>query len=287
VGVLLACAGVLVFPFQQNIVFGQVNSLALFFIVLCLFFSFRTRQEWLAGGALAAATLIKVTPAFLLMFFALNRKWKVLEGFAVGCAVFVLASFAVAGIVPWREFLSFLPEMGYARNVAGGFHPSIIANFSLAGFFMRLLPGEATAVRLLTITCVAVLSAILAHHHVRSTHHRSEQLLVLPYLVVMVVASPVTWLHHLVYVFPGAFLALRWSLHDQEGKCRWICIATLSSLSVLSGVDFQRLYPSMPVSEALRPWLTALNLWFLLLLFVASLFFGRRETSSLRTTLRK
>jgi hypothetical protein len=66
-------------------VLGQVGLLLLFLVVATWFLVERGR-EWPAGVALGLATVIKLLPAALIVFFLLKRRWRV-AGAAIGVAV--------------------------------------------------------------------------------------------------------------------------------------------------------------------------------------------------------
>lgn len=278
VGSTIVCVAVVVFPFGENLAFGQINSFVLLLTSASFFLSINTKRDWLAGAALGAATLIKVTPALLLVPFVVNKRWRVLGGFFAGVALLILVTFDIAGKDSWREFLAFLPNMGYARNVQGGFHPSIVANFSLAGFFMRLLPGEGVAIRLLTIIVVFVLLALVLYHHLKKGNERNELPFVLAYLIIMLIASPVTWRHHLILLFPGVVFILRQVWFESAGRRKLMSVAAIAVLTALLVVDFQAIYPFIPMPEELRPLLTSMNLWLLVLLLSLTLALQRNTT---------
>lgn len=260
-------------PFTNNLDFGQINFLVLFFMAASFFFSFNNKSEILAGVLLSVAALIKVTPAIFALFFLVNRKWTLLNSFLITAFVLIGASVVVGGVQPWEQFLSFLPDMGYANNVSGGFHPSIPANIAVAGFFMRLLPGEAQMIRILTICALIVLFGVLLYKHIRDRSEQNDYAMVLPYSIVMVIASPVTWLHHLVFLFPGIAFTLRLIWIGKEKRLRW----TILLLLVVFGAsyEFQRFYSTWTISETLRPLATSLNLFGLLVLFFSALSISR------------
>ncbi len=268
---ILACGGLSVLPCGDNLAFGQINSLILLLIASSFFLSTNTKRDWLAGAMLGAATLIKVTPALLVVPFLVKKRWKAVGGYAAGVVLLILVTFDIAGKDSWREFLAFLPSMGYARNVQGGFHPSIVANFSLAGFFMRLLPGEGGTIRMLTMTVAMVLFTLVLYHHLTTSNGRNDLSVVLPYIIIMLLASPVTWRHHLILLFPGAVFIVRRLWFEREGQRRLLSVAAVVVITALAAVDYQALYPFIPMSEELRPVLTSMNLWVLLLLLAVAL----------------
>lgn len=77
-------------------VLGQVGLLLLFLVVTTWFLVERG-HEWTAGAALGLATLIKLLPAVLIVFFLLKRRWRV-AGTAM--VVFIVLGFGLtlAGI---------------------------------------------------------------------------------------------------------------------------------------------------------------------------------------------
>lgn len=266
----IIAAVIIVLPFRMNIDFGQMNFLVLLFIMLSLFLMNRD-SDFLAGISLAVATLLKVTPVILLVAFFVSKRWKAVSGFCVGMMILILITFDIAGTVHWRQFLDFLPNMGYARNVEGSFHPSIVANFSLAGFYMRVFVGEGTVVRLMTMITGVFLFAMLLYVHLKYGSRETELFILLPYLLLMVVLSPVTWLHHVVYIFPGVVFSLFSCSLFFEGGRKYFRLLILVVLTFLSALDFQAVYAMISIPEGLRPFVTSMNLVFLISLFFFSL----------------
>jgi len=76
-------------PLDSNFGNGQVNVLILALTCLGLYLYQKRRDTW-AGVSLAAATLMKVTPALLIVYFAWKREWRVVIGAAIGAIVLTL-----------------------------------------------------------------------------------------------------------------------------------------------------------------------------------------------------
>lgn len=145
---------------------------------------------------------------------------------------------------------------------------------------MRLFPGEGTLVRILTMLSILALFVILLFHQLKYRDKRGSALFVLPYLILMVIASPVTWLHHLVYLLPGVVFVLR----DFKVELRaGIWFLGLTLLLLFSAMDYQSFYSSMNVSEEARPFVTSLNLFVLVAAFFVSLRISARRGSLLVT----
>lgn len=126
-------------------VVGNVGLLVLFLIVASWFLVEHDR-EWEAGAALGLATLIKLLPAALIVFFLLKRRWRV-AGAAAATVVVLgvgLPLFVTGPQRTWLDHVSF-----YQRAVAGhsaghtltAEHPgkAMYSNVSLPMTLRRLL----------------------------------------------------------------------------------------------------------------------------------------------------
>ena len=267
-------------PFKQNLDWGQVNILVLSLVLCALLWSDFKKGEWLAGLCLALAAMIKVTPALLVVLFLIRGKKEAVYGFFVGSFLLVALSILLDGWSPWVQFLRFSPSMGYGRNIEGLFHPSVVANFSLSGFWMRALEGSGPLMRLIAMFSALTLFALLLYVGLKTRGVRNDHLLVLPFMVLMVIISPLAWRHHLVYLFPGVFLFVRHMAWESGGKGKWVWIAGILVLASASALDLSVMYKQVPIPEMIRPVATSLNLLFLLGLLFASLTYVYRQARS-------
>jgi len=78
---LLAALGLMLAYVYSCTVLGAVGLLVTFLIV-ATWFLFERGREWPAGVALGLATLIKLLPGLLIIFFLLQRRWRVAAGAA-------------------------------------------------------------------------------------------------------------------------------------------------------------------------------------------------------------
>jgi len=100
---LLVAVG-LMLPYVHSCgVLGQVGLLLLFLIVAAWFLAWRGR-EWMAGAVLGLATLIKLLPGLLLVFFLLKRRWRV-AGAALAVAVICGLGMPLATL-GWEETIA-------------------------------------------------------------------------------------------------------------------------------------------------------------------------------------
>ncbi|GAA1285400.1 glycosyltransferase 87 family protein [Saccharothrix xinjiangensis] len=188
----LICAAMLG-PVQFNVLLGQVN---LFLVVLVLLDFLPSLPERYRGIATGIAAGIKLTPLFFVayLFFTGRRR----------AAFQALGSFAATALVGF----ALLPTDSRAYWFHGVFFDSaravptdVMVNHSLPGFFARLV-GERTApdwslllAAAATAACLA--AAVWAHRR----GHDVVGLLVIAFAAQLV--SPVTWVHHCVWVVPA------------------------------------------------------------------------------------
>ena len=268
---LVAVGLLFVLPFNMQFAWGQANVLVMLLILLALVQSFGRQAELSAGALLACAALIKFTPAYLLLYFACQRRWKVVVGFVLSAALLATPMLLIpSGRVAWRQFFEFLPSTGYGRTIAGLNPPLGPANFSVAGFFARLTTNE-QLVAGLTYVSLGLLVALIVAMHYRLRGATGERLLLLPHLIVMVVAAPYAYLHHVTFIYPGVLLTAYalWSLPARRGE-RPLVYFALATL--LASILFPRLYGLTGLHYAFRSFnLLGLAAMYLLGLWAAEL----------------
>jgi len=129
-------------PIVGDIQHGNTNVFVLGAIVLHLWL-YRRGSDVAAGGALAAAICLKMTPALFLLYWLYQRGWKVLAGAAAGlviCAGIV----PVAAVGPQRASeltRTWLDNLIIPGAVKGEWYP-IHVNQSASGVLGRYLLGE-------------------------------------------------------------------------------------------------------------------------------------------------
>jgi len=269
----LAAGILMLLPLGENLLTGQVNAIVLACITVAILGMEREGRgwEWGSGAALAVAALIKVTPALLVLLFLARRKTSALWAFAFSVLAGLGLSMLISGVDVWGEFLAFLPQLSYGRSIDGLFHPISVMNLSLSGFIMRVAEGSGPAVRLIAMTAALLILALILRAVFRRPVAPGRGGLVLALLVVMVVLSPYAWIHHMVFLFPGAFMML----HEMTGRARENEAQWLLPLSwlLLAGatVNFPGLYPSMEIPENLWRFFTSVNLFLLLAILAIAL----------------
>lgn len=211
VAVLAAAAialGVLTEPVQETLTFGQVNLLLMALVTAdCLL----PRTPWPRGTLIGIAAAIKLTPAVFLLFFVAHRQWRPV---LVAGAAFVVATVAGFLAAPRDSIMYWLGGVLTDPTRIGS--PGFPSNQSLAGLLHRSALPESWH----TLVWGLAVAAVLAAGWAGVRRLRSHGLDVPALLVVAatgLLASPVSWSHHYVWVVP----ALVWCAWRAMGSWRW------------------------------------------------------------------
>ncbi|MBU2981330.1 DUF2029 domain-containing protein [Lentibacter algarum] len=97
-------------PAHHAIVYNQPQITTIFLVALA-FERYRSGFFILAGGILAVAAALKLSPVLLALIFLLDRNWRALGGFVVVGGVLGLSSIAIAGWPMHLEFLALLSKI--------------------------------------------------------------------------------------------------------------------------------------------------------------------------------
>ncbi len=184
-------------PMRETMNFGQVNMLLLFLVVGDILLLVRPGRP--AGGiGIGLATAIKLTPAVFIVYLLVTRRWRA-GGLAT--AVAAVATLAAAVIAPDTSRV-FFTEALLDTNRIGTL--SFISNQSLQGAVARLNPAAPN-----TLLWLALVAAVLAFWLVRvrrAAANGDEKGGVALTGVLACLVSPVTWVHHLVWLLPALLL---------------------------------------------------------------------------------
>ena len=202
---------------------GQADSLLLFLLTVGVWF-LRRERDWGSALCFALATMIKITPAIAVPLLVMHRRWKWLA--AYGSWMLGLVGFSVwqAG---WTSHEKFLHEV--MPSLSCGI--TTIANVSVVGFVQELFLG-ATPPNLLQaglpmLACpvskavaLVVFCAVMVRFYIYRRKESLELDVVLVILLSLVI-SPLTWIHHYVIaLLPFLYL---WG----RGKKDYLLLATV------------------------------------------------------------
>ena len=177
------------FPTKFTLTLGQINLVILFFITGSFYF-FKKKKNTMAGIFLALASLIKIFPAFLMLFYLKEKKKKTIFSFLFVCLLGILLTMIL--LKPSSIFAYF---GGVGKNLF--FQAGNLSYFdqSLNSFLMRL--NLAADWRLLLRI---VLSLFLANLFLKSKN-KAFSFFGLAVMITIFFPSFV-WLHHYVVLIP-------------------------------------------------------------------------------------
>ncbi len=189
-------------PMRETFVFGQVNTLLLAVVAGDLLFAV-ARGSRFAGVGVGLAMAVKLTPGVFLLWLLVTRRWRA-AAVATGTAAAATLLAAAAAPDLSREFwTAAIWDTDRVGTLA------FVSNQSLQGVLARLSP-TASAVWWLLLVAAAV--AAWAWRCRRADVPAGLALTgVLGCLI-----SPVTWVHHLVWLLPAFLLVVSRGLADRR-----------------------------------------------------------------------
>jgi alpha-1,2-mannosyltransferase len=209
-------------PVRVGMSLGQINV----FIALLVLADFSGVLPRLPRGCLIGlATALKLTPAFLIVYLLVVRRYRAAAVAASTFLVVSLTAFAFAPSTSWQYWFH-----GYFANARRTGDVEYISNQSLNGLLVRLMgaPDRARPLWLVSAALTAVFILWLA----RRAHAERPWLGEALALSGMLLISPVTWVHHWIIVLPLLLASWRCAA---EATAR-VRVALLSTTVALSGV---------------------------------------------------
>jgi alpha-1,2-mannosyltransferase len=198
---MAACLLALFEPVRDTFSFGQVNLLLLA-LVLSDAWLLSTGRGRRAGVGIGLAAAIKLTPAIFIGMLLLARRWRAA---AVATAVAAAATALAARVAPdasrfyWTHALWDTDRIGRLGYVS---------NQSLQGVLARLVaPGEPS--KALWATSALVVLCVWAW---RTSRAVADEDWIAAFALTGLTAclvSPITWVHHLVWLLPSFAVLLR------------------------------------------------------------------------------
>lgn len=198
-------------PLLEQVHHGQINLLLLLLIVL----AWRSQRQgaWLSAGMwLGTAAALKLMPAYLFLVPLVRRQWSALIGGGLAFLAWNSLAAVLFGLETFAQYQAFLlPHLNQYR--------SDWLNASWFGFVSRLFdvgPAGAQAVevlqapwlsRVLRWTGAGLITLLAARANWRARHPAEREAAWALTLLAMLLASPYTWEHYLVLLWPAVWLA--------------------------------------------------------------------------------
>lgn len=265
--VVVMLIGALTFyPAVFSIFVGQANTLILALVVLTFYLSKRGRER-LAGITLALASLIKIFPFCITLYFLWKGRYRVFLYTLAALILLTGFSVVVVGLdAHWTYVDSVLPTQ-FLKS-----HP---LNQSLSGFIARTVPIDQhnglVLWRLLTLSASALLALVTIL--IIPPGRKNEEAFDLEtslVIVAMLLISTVSWIGTLtLLIIPYAVI----TKHLVNGFCREKCWLLLLAMLSFLLVNSQRLLESYIILSStgslISPWLLSLPMYGLITLWLS------------------
>lgn len=191
----LAFIAIVVFePARDTFSYGQVNLVLL--VLVCADFKSLPNGRW-AGVGIGLASAIKLTPAVFIGYLVLSRQYRA-AATAAGTAV--VATLLTLVVAP-RESLTFWTDALWDTDRVGKLE--YVSNQSLRGVLARV--DAPSAYWLIAVGLVLAFWLWLVRTSDRGVGFAATG-------IVGCLISPITWVHHLVWVMPALFLLVERTL---------------------------------------------------------------------------
>jgi alpha-1,2-mannosyltransferase len=181
-------------PVRETITFGQVNMLLLALVAGDLIFGVARGKSW-GGIGIGLATAVKLTPGVFILYLLVTRRWRAAGVSIAAAAAATVASAAVATDQSREFWTSALWDTGRVGVL------SYVSNQSLRGFLARL-PIDPVASKVWAVGVLVLLAFWV--WRVRAFAARADEVGGLALTGILgCLISPVTWVHHCVWLLPA------------------------------------------------------------------------------------
>jgi alpha-1,2-mannosyltransferase len=221
--ILLAPIGFLLFPVRYNLALGQINVVLVLMIVADLTIGVSWRGRDLPKGVLVgAAAAIKLTPLIFLPYLVASRQWRPARNAALTFALATGAMFAVSPRASWLYFTKDAFDTTRVGSI------DRVDNQTLHGAIARAhlsMPPALFALISLIVLCVGIGVAAVAYRR------SSSMLGILVCAATGLMLSPISWLHHYVWIVPGLIWLVSGTDRPARGE-RWAMAGALAFIVI-------------------------------------------------------
>ncbi|MEV6345988.1 glycosyltransferase 87 family protein [Actinoplanes sp. NPDC051851] len=179
-------------PVRETLTFGQVNTLLLTLVAGDMLLGLAKGRRW-AGVGIGLATAIKLTPGVFILYLLIARRWRA-AATAIGTAT---GATLLAGAIFPDQSREFWTSALWDTNRVGLLY--FLSNQSERGFLARL-PIETVEAKVWA-ACVLVTLGFWAWRVRRAPDDVMGGLALTGVLGCLI--SPVTWIHHCVWLMPA------------------------------------------------------------------------------------
>ena len=217
---LMLAIGMLMGPVVWVLYLGQVGSI-LMFLVLADFLLLKRSQGVLTGIAAG----IKVTPLAFVALYATGRKWRQV----IVAGVTFLITIAIGWVVQPEEAKAYWTQLLFDTSRVGDTNRP--DNVSLLGVLTRANPETAKQIWLPLAMIIFFVGLYMATKWFR----KSQLIAVLMLALTIVIISPISWSHHLVWLVIAVpvLLALAIRGFRQRDRLSGYCCAFTAGVTLI------------------------------------------------------
>jgi alpha-1,2-mannosyltransferase len=241
IGVTLLLAALLLWtePVQRTLFLGQIELLLMALVLWDLTCSDR---RWWKGAGVGIAAGIKLVPLIFIPYLLLTRRFRQAAVAAGTFAATIVAGFIAAPADSRDYWLNGLFAQGSRTGFVG-----FAGNQSLRGIITRLW-GSVAGAQPAWLAAAAVTAAAGLLAAVLLDRAGDRMLALLTCALTGLLASPISWDHHWVWIVPG-ITALAVGGARARGRARWAWWGTAAAIAWLFGAWSVTLWGE-PLSQA-------------------------------------
>jgi alpha-1,2-mannosyltransferase len=210
-GVLLVAAAFVFPPVVGELIIGNVHLLILGMLGGSWLAIRRgtSRDDVVAGALVGVATLIKVFPGLIVVWFLLTGRLRVAAAALMTIALLAVATLPVSGIGPWLDYPTVLLNLGPPIELADVLAPTV--------WLSGILPSSAARILVIVAGLVVVVWA---------ARRRSDPVSFGIAVAVSLLIAPALYPHYLAIMVLSMLLALRYAPPPV-----WVAVAYLMMFS--------------------------------------------------------
>lgn len=193
------------YPVKLTLALGQIN-LIIMYLIIKSYLCYKENKSYKAGIMLAMASILKLTPAPLILFFAIKKQFKLLAGWLVTCLLFTLA-----GLLLFGNNLTFFYWTKVVPGLMGEVTPDTLNLTYMNQSVTALLGRMGVFGNLNSITkglfAACSLGIFLYRGYKSHRSNRKDAQDFIEYwvvtMIVMLLLPVFVWQHHLVFLVPA------------------------------------------------------------------------------------
>ncbi|HEY7225820.1 MAG TPA: glycosyltransferase 87 family protein [Micromonosporaceae bacterium] len=224
----LSVGAIAVHPVWETLTFGQVNVILAAMVMVDLL---TTRTGRWRGVLVGIAAGIKLVPGIFIVYLLVTGQRRSALYAALSTLATVLIGFAVQPGPQWAFWTRYVRDPDRTGGIA------YVTNQSFLGVSARLLrdPHPPGALSLALGVFVLVVALLLA---ARLTRAGDAFTAVTVVAVASLLASPVSWSHHWVWVVPCLGTLVVWARTGRPGAWRWWVLGVVAAIVASGPMQF-------------------------------------------------